>query len=381
VTAPLPEPGGPQRGANPLGRILLVVEQLRKKVPGGIGTVAAELSRALGAIEDPAVRLRVFLFATAPPVGPDPLSDFGLGVVVSAAPTALVRRLWGLGLAKLKREVDLVHATSFDVPPSPAPLVLTVHDLAWRTVPEAYSPHGRRWHEAALRRHAARAAGFVVPSEEVAAELVGAGLGIGADRVSVIEWGADHLPAEDVEGTYELLENLGVEDGYLLAVGTLEPRKNLERLVAAYGRARDGLRRPVPLVLVGPDGWGRRPPPGEGVRFAGSVSAPVLAGLYKRARALAYVPITEGFGFPVVEAMAAGTPVLASRVPSAKDAAAIVDPTDVDAIAAGIVSVLTDERRRSELVHAGSERVKGLTWAATAAHHVELWRSLTARPG
>ena len=377
MSTPRPEQGG--SASRGLGRILLVVEQLRQKVPGGIGTVAAELARALGQASDPAVRLRVFLFASAPPVGPDPLSEFGLGVVVSAAPTAIVGRLWDLGLARLKRQVDLVHATSFQVPPSSAPLVLTVHDLAWRTVPEAYSAHGRRWHEAALRRFAARAADFVVPSQTVADELVGAGLGIAAERVSIIEWGADHLPSEDVEQTDELLDRLGVHGEFLLSVGTLEPRKNLERLVAGYGLAREQMSRPVPLIVAGPNGWGRRPPPGPGVVLAGHVAPGVLAGLYRRARALAYVPIVEGFGFPVVEAMWAGTPVLASNVPSAHGAAALVDPTDVDQIAAGIVSVLTDERRRGELREAGSERVKHLTWSATAASHVELWRSITER--
>jgi glycosyltransferase involved in cell wall biosynthesis len=363
----------------PIGRILLVVEQLRKKVPGGIGTVAAGLAGALGAL-DPALRLRVALYASATSDHPDPLLDFGLGMLVTPLPTKFLPELWAHGIGRPKWQFSVVHATSTEAPPGPSPLVVTVHDLAWRSFPEAYSPHGRRWHEAALRRHASAAVAFVVPSRSVADALIGAGLDIAPDRVEVIEWGVDHLPPPDVTSTDQLLDRLGVYGDFLLSVGTLEPRKNLERVVAAYAEARDHVRNMPPLVVVGPNGWGRRLRGGEDVVLAGSVPGAVLAGLYARARALVYAPLLEGFGFPVVEAMAAGLPVVASDVPAAAGAALLVDPLDIESIASGLLTVVRDERRRAELRAAGLARTAPLTWAAAARAHVELWERVGVDP-
>ena len=242
----------------PIGRILLVVEQLRKKVPGGIGTVAAELSRALGALGDPALRLRVALYASASPVDPDPLLEFGLSMLASPVPAKILPRLWDHGMGRPKWQFSVVHATSLEAPPGPSPLVVTVHDLAWRSFPEAYSPHGRRWHEASLRRRVDDAAAFVVPSRQVADALLGADLGIAPNKIEVIEWGVDHLPdPEVVEATDDLLDRLGVYREFLLSVGTLEPRKNLGRLVDRLRQWRassSGTCRP--LVIVGPAGLG-----------------------------------------------------------------------------------------------------------------------------
>jgi glycosyltransferase involved in cell wall biosynthesis len=258
--------------------------------------------------------------------------------------------------------------------------VVTVHDLAWRSYPEAYSARGRRWHEKALRRHATQAAAFVVPSRPVADALIGADLGIAPNKVEVIEWGVDHLADPDVVATDDLLDRLGVYGDFLLSVGTLEPRKNLDRVVAAYGIARERVRNLPPLVIVGPAGWGRRPPPGEGVLLTGHVPGTVLAGLYARARALVYAPLLEGFGFPVVEAMAAGVPVVSSAVPAAAGATLLVDPLDVAAIAAGITDVARDDRRRSGLRAAGLVRVRPLTWRNAAAAHVQLWEQVGIDP-
>ena len=200
------------------------------------------------------------------------------------------------------------------------------------------------------------------------------------DRIVVIEYGSDHLPPGDEAATKGVLHRLGVGGEYLLAVGTLEPRKNLSRLVAAYERARGELPEPFPLVVVGPHGWGRGAPVStSGVVFAGTVNGSVLAGLYQLALACCYVPLTEGFGFPVVEAMRLGTPVIASAVPSAGGAALEVDPLDTDAIADAIVRVGNDQALRDRLAAAGAERVAGLTWAATAAAHVRTWTSIAGK--
>jgi len=251
-----------------------------------------------------------------------------------------------------------------------------VHDLAWRRNPDAFPPRGRRWHEAALGRALARATVLVVPSAAVADDLVAAGAA--ARLVEVVEEGCDHLAAPDEEAATALLGGLGVVGPFLLTVSTLEPRKNLVRLVAAFTAARPRLPEPWPLVVVGPSGWGGQVavPPGSGAVAAGNVAPGVLSALYRRARVMAYVPLHEGFGLPPVEAMSVGTPVVASPVPSSAGAALEVDPLSTPAMADALVQAAIDDRCRAELVAAGNRRAALLTWAATARGHVELWRSL-----
>jgi len=371
-------------------RVVLVVEQLRRAVPGGIGRYATGL---LGGLTDMAAGgeevPEVALYASRPPrrarrhpsTGGDPLARFGLEVVTSALPGPVLTRAWDRGLVDVPGRCDLIHAVSVAAPPARhAPLVVTVHDLAWRALPGAFPSRGRRWHEAAFGRALSRATRFVVPSESVASELGAAGVAAGSPVV--IPHGSDHLPMPDRTSASALLARLGVQGDFLLSVGTLEPRKNLTRLVAAYQRARPHLPAPWPLVVVGPTGWGDDPLIGSsgslsGVVAAGPVDDGTLAALYQGARLLAYVPLTEGFGFPPVEAMRQGTPVVSSPLPSLGGAGLVVDPERVDDIAAALVEAATDEKRRAELVAIGSARTRDLTWVASARAHVSLWESMT----
>jgi glycosyltransferase involved in cell wall biosynthesis len=134
------------------------------------------------------------------------------------------------------------------------------------------------------------------------------------------------------------------------------------------------LPEPWPLVLVGPSGWGEKLQPVEGVILAGPVSASELSALYAMARLLVYVPLVEGFGFPPVEAMTQGTPVVASPLPSTAGSAFEVDPMDTDSIAQGILSVATDEHLRSRLQTLGSQRSSELRWDGIARQHVAFWK-------
>ncbi len=155
----------------------------------------------------------------------------------------------------------------------------------------------------------------------------------------------------------------------------------------AFGRVRGSLPGPWSLVIVGPDGWGPSPAeplPTDHVVFTGAVPDPVLAELYRRARAFAYVPLTEGYGLPPLEAMRAGLPtVVSDEVPSVHDlgeaepaAARVVDPLDVDDIAGGLAAVLTDDTLRADLARRGVAHASARTWSGAAQAHIDLWRSL-----
>jgi glycosyltransferase involved in cell wall biosynthesis len=355
--------------------VLLVAEQLRLAVPGGIGTYVEGLVKGLRAMGADAPDVTLYA-SRAPSAGPDPLAGLHR-LQCSPLPHRLLVWAWDRGLAAPPPRSDVVHATSLATPPARGrAMSVMVHDLAWRHHPEAFPPRGRRWHEAALSRALARARVLVVPSAPVAADVEA--VGAPAGRVEVIEEGCDHLAPPDDAAAGALLERLGVEDGFLLTVSTLEPRKNLRRLVSAYGAARPRLPDRWPLVVVGPSGWGADAGAAReaGIVTAGKVTPGVVSALYRRARALVYVPLHEGFGLPPVEAMSVGTPVVASPVPSTGGAALEVDPYDVAAIADAIVEVATDDGCRAQLVAAGRRRATGLTWESAARRHVELWRSL-----
>jgi glycosyltransferase involved in cell wall biosynthesis len=367
--------------------VLIAVEQLRRTVPGGIGNYARGLLAGLQRCEEEGDGVDVTLLASRPPRRAlDPLAVYGRPVVVSALPGRIMTRAWDHSLLRAPDGFAVVHSVSLAAPMlrrgSRNRLVVTIHDLAWRRHPEATTRRGRRWHESALRRARDCGADLVVPSRLVAADLVASG--VDEARVTVVRGGTDHLAPPDDEATTALLRRVGVRGEYLLTVGTLEPRKNVDRLVRAYRQARPQLPEPWPLVIVGPSGWGHtaRPQDVDGVVFTGSVPDAVLSALYRRARAFAYVPLTEGYGLPPLEAMRMGTPsVVSSEVPSVHDLgepdpppARIVDPLDVDDIASGLAAVLTDDTLRGDLAARGSSFATARTWRAAAGAHVRLWR-------
>ncbi len=355
-------------------RVLLLAEQLRRSAAGGIGTYVLGLLKGLDqlAAVDPGDAPDLVVTASRTTRRPDPLAALGHELRTSVLPGPLLTRAWDRGLIRAPSDVDLVHAVSLaTLEPGDAPLVVTVHDLLWRRIPDAYPARGRRWHEGALARALDRADRFVVPAHVVADDLVEAGATRG--RITVIPMGSDHLPPPDAAAAAAHLAQLGVHGPFLLCVGTLEPRKNLQRLVEAYGTIRDALPEPWPLVMVGPSGWGEQVAPTTGVIHAGSVSAEELSGLYASARLLAYVPLIEGFGLPPVEAMSVGTPVVASPLPSTGGAAFEVDPNDTASIAEGLLRVATDEGTRESLIHRGAARSTELTWSSIARRHRDVW--------
>ncbi len=346
-------------------RVLITAEQLRRTVPGGIGTYVRSLFGALdsGHAVVPVAWASRGLPAT---LGLPPAVQERLSIL----PGPVLTRLWDRGVVGAPKDVDRVHATSLAVPPhrrNGPPLSCFVHDLAWRRTPDAYPGRGRHWHVGALGRAIARCDLLMAPSRQTADDLLAAG----ADhhRVYVVPEGCDHL---------SLFPRPANGGEYLLSVSTLEPRKNLRRLVEAYQLARPHMNHPWPLRIVGPTGWGEdlgHLAHVDGVEMLGPVDDTALARLLADARALAYVPLVEGFGLPAVEAMRAGIPVLSSSVPSvAPGTTVLVDPLDVNAMAVGLVRVLEHEDTRMELTVAAAAHTRPLTWAASAAAHVTLWQ-------
>lgn len=286
----------------------------------------------------------------------DPLRFGGPGRVSS-----VVRDAWWypFGLGRAARGLDLLHCTTFRAPRrSRVPLVVTVHDLALLRHPDAFPAWHRRTGQIALRA-SVRAADAIVALSTFTRDELTELLAVPHERIRVVPNGVDRI--FDAAGP-------AAEGDYVLAVGTLEPRKNLAAAVESARLAG------VELRVVGARGWGGVDVPG----WAGRVSDAELAALYRGARCLLYPSLYEGFGIPVLEAMACGTPVVTSRGGAteevARGAAVLVDAADPVSIAAGIAEA---ERRRAELVPLGLERAGRYTWQHAADLVEALWRDLT----
>jgi glycosyltransferase involved in cell wall biosynthesis len=288
-------------------------------------------------------------------------------------------------------EADLVHGPAFIGPLlAPCPVVVTIHDLSFIRFPALFRPVNRLYLTVLTRLSARCAQRLIAVSLHAAAETTRL-LGVPQERIDVVYHGVDPvfrpLPADQVAA---FRRRQGMPDRFVLFVGTLEPRKNLVRLVEAFARIRDGRTR---LVLAGGKGWlyGELFARVEGLGLQGEVVFPGYVNnddlylWYNAATALAYPSVYEGFGLPVLEAQACGTPVLTSDVSSlpeaAGDAALLVDPYDVEALATGLGRMLTDESLRLELRERGLVHAERFSWPRTAQQTARVYRRALAERG
>ena len=364
-------------------KVAFHIDQLWFRVPGGIGTYVRELAPRLAM--EPGVE--VVPFRSSWP------SDRRVAWTVPTHGVTTGRHtirypLWDLlgwpPLPAALASCDLVHATNPSAVPPARPaqrLVVTVHDLAFEHFPEAFPGRWRWLYRAGVRAAAHRADAILVPSTATATDLA-ARSDVDPSRVVVTPLApSTHVGTIDPA---ETLEQLGVRRPYALFVGTLEPRKNVARLIRAFRRVAPDL--PHTLVLAGPPGWkvtgivAEMADPAGRIAHTGVVSPEQLDALYRAADAFCYPSMYEGFGLPVLEAMQRGTPVVASTTPAlaevAGDAALLVDPTDVQGLAAAISDVLADDALRADLVARGRRRVEGYSWSTAAAQLMGVYRSL-----
>ena len=275
--------------------------------------------------------------------------------------------------------VDVIHATAMPVPPRSRPLIVTIHDLAWMADPAHFTRHGVRFFDRGLELARGDADLVVCPSEATASACVEAGFE--SERVRVVPLGVETARATEHE-IESVRRRHGLARSYLLWTGTVEPRKNLARLIEAYRE----LDPPELLVLVGPSGWNEDldalvAPVRDRVRVLGFVPRSDLGPLYAGARAFCFPSLLEGFGFPVLEAMAQGTPVVTSRGTSTeelgRDAAVLVDPLDVASIAAGMATALDDDGVSAGLREAGPPRAAEYSWERTADLLLQAYREVS----
>ena len=312
----------------------------------------------------------------------------------------LRRILWeqaALPLLARQARLDLLHgAVNINPALTPCPSVVTVHDLSFMRTPQAFPPMQRAYLQSQVWR-SVRAARRVIAVSQATKQDVVELFGVAPERIDVVHNGVDAsfcpAPAEQVEA---FRRRQGLPQRYILHLGTLEPRKNLVRLVQAFAqvRAHDASQPSLKLVLAGGKGWDydaifvevARQGLEQEVLFPGYIADEELAWWYRAATVFVYPSLLEGFGLPVLEAMACGAPTVTSNRSSlpevAGDAALLVDPTSVDALAAALLRLLGDAALAAELRTRGLAQAARFPWSRTAQETAAVYRrALPQSPG
>lgn len=350
--------------------VAITLEQFWHRVPGGTATAVWEMVRALAHRDLEMTGVGAW-HKRRPPV------RFRLDTPIEwlPLPRPLLYEAWHrFRMPKVQiatGRVDVIHATTLAIPPKTAPLVVTMHDLAFLDRPEHFTARGNRFFRRGLELAIQDADVIACPSEVTAADC--RNNGFAAERVRVVPWGVSGRKATEEE-VVSTRDRFDLSGPYLLWTGTVEPRKNLPRLVEAFL----SMDTEMTLVLAGPEGWNEDlgaliARGGTRIRTLGFVEPDDLRALYAGAAAFCYPSLFEGFGLPVIEAMAQGAAVVTSAGTATEEAAGgaavLVEPNDPASIAAGIQEALD---RRDELGMAGLARAGELTWdrCARAMHAI-----------
>jgi glycosyltransferase involved in cell wall biosynthesis len=366
----------------------MTTEQLWQPFPGGSGTYIRELATELVGRDDVDI---VGLSARHTSGPPEPWSlPAGLRVESSALPRAVLYEAWNRlrapRTARRAGAVDVVHATTWAIPPNSAPLVVTVHDLAFLREPDHFTRRGNSFFRRALDLVREEAAIVIAVSETTRDDCLGAG--IDSDRIRVVHHGASvpDVTAVEVE---QFRARQGLVRPYVLWCGTVEPRKNLEGLLDAYAfmlaRGSD-----LDLVLVGPSGWGDSSSrlahaaaslPADRVHRLGTLSHRDLHAAYAGARVFCFPSHWEGFGLPVLEALSHGVPVVTSRGTSMAEiggsGALLADALDPVEIGVALLDAAT--ARHDALATAAIEQAARFTWERCASETIAAYRAAAAR--
>ncbi len=364
--------------------------------PTGVGRYVRNLVRAMAG-RDPSIVLRLYL--PAEPEGG--LPDRAVESVILAPPLgALAPRLdnvfsWNhlrLPAHLLRRRVDLLHSPFYTLPAlCPCPAVVTIHDITFDLHPEWFTARARLAFSGFAASSARKARHVLTVSERSRRDIIDR-YGIPPDRVTAVPLAPDpeFAPIEDAERLAAVRQQYDLGEEYVLHVGSITPRRNIDRLLDAFGTVL--ARAPhLRLALVGrveaPSGPLEPAIESRGlsgsVRAIGYVAPADLPALYAGAAAVAYPSLYEGFGLPVLEAMASGVPVLAASTSCfpevAGDAALLVDPEDTGAIASGLWSLLSEMPLRDRLIGRGLSRAAGFTWERTARGTLDVYREALGR--
>ncbi len=367
--------------------VAVVAEQCLGPVPGGTGRYTRDLLAALARTAPSGAGVASWV-AWHRDVGPA-TADGVTGPRRLVLPRRPLAAGWERGLGPAPRAADLVHAPTLLVPPRRGrPLVVTVHDVVPWTHPETLTARGVAFHRRMADRAARTADLIITPTDAVRDELTR--VLPAARRVVTVAPGLTRALAVPPDASTRAERLRLPTDGFLLTVATLEPRKGLDLLLAALAR-EDAPR--LPLVVVGQAGWGGVDPsslatqagfPVERLHLLGQVEDGDLATCYQRATAVVVPSRAEGFGLPVLEAMAAGTAVVATTVPAlvevAGGAARLADP-DPAALSAAISAVVGDPVLRARLADQGRARAADFDWDRAGQRlwslYADLWRELT----
>jgi len=367
-----------------------------RDIKTGVGHYTFELAKAL-ALATPTDQIE--MVSPFPYLPLDPSAGVPDAFPPNLTPTQLKvnlleRNWWTIGLPRYirRRSFDLFHGTNFDIPLwQVCPTVLTVHDLSAVLYPETHEVRSVRRARRRLPLMARTATQIVTPSESVRHE-VAEQLRVSREKIVAIPAAARSifrpLPPNQ---TAEVRRKLGVEDDFLLYVGTIEPRKNLNVLLDAYRKIIGSAGLEPQLVIAGKKGWltddlfGRLRESGikDRVHFTGYLPDNDLCALYSSCRIFIYPSKYEGFGLPPLEAMACGAVVIASSTPAVaevvEDAACLVGPGEVNELAEAMITLLRDENERRRLSAAGLKRALQFSWNRTAQLMLGVYREACER--